>query len=145
MATKDRYLRRNDRTIDRSIRDLIKRKEKTISVGYERFMQSALDHLIEVHNSTDHHVNEDSTVACGIIHDGAIVKIWGHNGGEQVKWKKATVRLQNLVPELPREGWVGVLLSGMKGWYNVDKEMGHLTDTASWSRDNFTKYFKPIK
>lgn len=131
--------------IDSSIRNLIKRKERIISDGYVAFMQAALDHLVEVHTSTDHHVNEDSTIACGIIHNGNVLRIWGHDGSEQVKWEKATARLLKIVPELPREGWVGVLLSGMKGWYNVEKEMGHLTDTASWSKDNFTKYFKPIK
>lgn len=144
MATMQRYERRNERTIDRSIDKFIKREVKIVSAGYLNFMQAALDYLIEVHAASDHHVNEDSTLACGIIHDGKVVKIWGHRGAEQVKWKKATERLRNIVPGLPQEGWVGVLLSGMKGWYNVDKEMGHLKETASWSRDNFTKYFKSI-
>jgi len=145
MATKEAYLRRNERIIRKSINRLMRDEEKIISKGYKDFMQAALDYLVEVHASTDHHVNEDSTLACGIIRDGKVVKIWGHDGGEQVKWQKATVRLMNIVPTLPQEGWVGVLLSGMKGWYNVDKEQGHLQETATWSKSNFTKFFKPIK
>lgn len=144
MGTKASEVRRNDRTIDRSIQKFTERTEKTISSGYLRFMEASLSHLIEVHETSDHHVNEDSTLACGIFHDGEIIKIWGHKGGQQVKWKKATERLLAISSLLPQEGWVGVLLSGMKGWYNVDKEMGHLQDTASWSKDNFAKYFKPL-
>jgi hypothetical protein len=138
-----RQQRNNDRVIDNAIRKLMERKDKIVEAGFLAFMQSAMDYLVDVHNSSDHHVNEDSTLACGVIHNGSVVRIWGHKGTEQVKWKKATVRLQAIVPELPQEGWVGVLLSGMKGWYNVEKEMQHLTDTVSWSKDNFAKYFKP--
>lgn len=145
MATKERYQRLNDRTIDKSIGRFIKAQFDESLKGYESFLQGALDHLIKVHESSDHHVNEDSTLACGIIYNGSVLRIWGHNGSEQVKWKKATERLLAIVPQLPQKGWVGVLLSGMKGWYNVDKEMGHLTDTASWAGDNFTKYFRPVR
>lgn len=144
MATRDQYRSRNDRAIEKAVAKLVERKEKVVEAGFLAFMQSAMDYLVSVHNSTDHHVNEDSTLACGVFHDGQTIKIWGHSGTEQTAWKKATWRLQNIVPELPQKGWVGVLLSGMKGWYNVDKEMGHLTDAASWSRDSFTKYFKPL-
>ena len=108
------------------------------------FMEAALEHLVEVHDPNEHHVNEDRTLACGIVHDGVVVKIWGHDGPQTVKWKKATERLLNIVPTLPKKGWVGVLLSGMKGWYNVEKEMGYLTDTATWSKGSFTRYFKPV-
>ena len=138
-----RQQRNNDRVIDNAIRKLMERKDKIVEAGFLAFMQSAMDYLVDVHNSSDHHVNEDSTLACGVIHNGSVVKIWGHKGTEQVKWKKATWRLQNIVPELPQKGWVGVLLSGMKGWYAVEKEMNHLTDTVSWSKENFAKYFKP--
>lgn len=145
MATKAGYLRRNERTINRTIDALIKQQEKIIKSGYEEFMQSALDYLIEVHNASDHHVNENDTLACGIIHDGKMIKVWGHGGPETVPWKKATEIIRNLVPTLPDEGWVGILLSGMTGWYNVDKEMGHLGETLVWAQDSFEKFFKPIK
>jgi len=133
----------NDAVIDKSIQKFIERRDKIVEKGFMAFMQSAMDYLVSVHNASDHHVNEDSTLACGVVHDGQVVKIWGHDGTEQVRWKKATWRLQNIVPELPQKGWVGVLLSGMKGWYAVEKEMGHLHDTISWSKGNFAKYFKP--
>ena len=133
----------NDKVIDRSIERLRKSQYDTILYGYTNFMKGALEHLIEVHDSSDHHVNEDSTLACGIFYNGSVVMIWGHRGFEQVRWRKAPVRLLEIASTLPQKGWVGVLLSGMKGWYNVEKEMGHLHDTISWSKGNFAKYFKP--
>ena len=140
----DKWVRRNERTIVRSLRRLMQSEHDTILAGYNKFMQAAMDHLIGVHAATEHHVHEDNTLAWAIIHNGEVVMVYGHKGGESVRWKTAPEYILRLVPSLPKEGWIGILLSGVKGWYNVEREMGYLTDTASWARDSFTKYFKPI-
>lgn len=141
---KDR-LRQNERTIERSLRQLAKREYDTVLSGYVQFMQAAMNHLIEEHSASEHHVNEDNTLAWAIVHDGNVVMIYGHKGGEQVRWTTAPGYLLRIIPTLPNTGWIGILLSATKGWYNVEREMGYLTDTLSWAKDSFTKYFKPVK
>lgn len=140
-----RYERRNESKIRRSFDLLLRREYNVVYQGYCDYLQSALEYLAGTHDAEDHHVNEDDTMAWGLIHDREILRAEGYKGGEAVELNDAKDMLLDVVRSLPQKGWVGVIIAGMRGWYNVQKEIGYLNRTAEWARDNFIKNFKPIK
>lgn len=143
MAT---YQAQNKRVISQAFSRFRKEDERIIEEGMIRVAKAGLDFLIEAHEHHPYahrHPEEVDTMAYAIAHNGAIVASQGYNGnGDDLPGNAQEAAERLLAGSI---GWTAIVLSDMEGWYRVDWEWGFLQYSSDEIKENFNKYFKPIR
>lgn len=144
-----KYQRQNSRTITRAFRRLATSKDVVIEKGMRELLQKAVIYALQSHDS-DHvlHTLMGDSYGWLLMHDGKHV---AHEvtTGRMDKEGYAEVTLMAVSKEVKQEGWVGVVMAGMRSdsvtLFEVDYEESILRETADHVLQSFGKYFKPIK
>ena len=142
-----RYEHQNRLVIQRSLARLRKSEEETILAGMCKVVEAGLEYLLEAHDMHSplmRHQTETDTLGYALAHNGVIVKSGMHNGGDNLDLPgQAMADAQEILSTT--NGWAAVILSDMRGWYNVNLEIDFLGYSADKVKENFHRYFKPVK
>jgi len=135
----------NNGIIERAFRRLSANEEKIVADGMCRLAKAGLEYLVEAHDFAEvvlNHPNESNTVAYAVAKDGAIVRgeyLDNNNGRRGDALEQAKALLSGT------KGWNAIIISDMKGWYNVAWEMDFLHYSVAQIKADFHKFFKKIK
>ena len=141
-----RLEQRNQKVIQKSLTRLRTSEQKTAENAMRKIVMVGLEYLIDAHNMHDmfmSHTQENDTLGYALAHDGMIVMSGQHNGGNEDLPGNAKEKAINLLSGT--QGWVAVILSDMQGWYRVDYETDFLLYSAEQVRQDFNRFFKPVK
>lgn len=139
-----KYSESNKQAIIRGLSRLRRDADEVMRIGMHEYLEAALDYLISVHKDGMLHTEESDTLGCAIVHNGQLIEVWGQDRGASAPDNSATEMLKQKAMSVPKQGWVGIVLSGMHGWYSVDLELDYLNQTVDWSKGTFMNYFKPL-
>ena len=136
----------NDSVIKRAFEKFKSREYRIIEEGMIRLARMGLEYLIEEHNNFDmfeHHVLEENTLGWAVAYDGKLITSGCHHGSDTDLPGDARA-VAEAVATAHSEGWVAIILSDMKGYYNESREMDFLIDTEFNIASEFSNYFKPF-
>lgn len=141
------YEQRNRQVIQRSLSRLQASEEATILDGMMKVVEAGLEFLVEIHEDySPHmsHLHETDTLGYALAHEGIIVKSGMHSGGDYLDLPgRAMEEAQDLLSTT--HGWAAIILSEMRGWYSVNLEITFLSYSADMVKQNFRRYFKPVR
>jgi hypothetical protein len=137
--------RKNNATIQDAFARLIKTKDEVIEAGMYDVLENAVHVALAAHNETHQsHIQIGDTYGWMLVHNHRIVEIsvvaTDDNRGNATKQLRAKLR------ELPKTGWIGVVMAGMQpaSYFSVTYELGTLEYARTATLLNFFQFFKPI-
>lgn len=137
--------KKNERTIKNAFDRLKANKDEIIRSGMydllERAVWIALDAHDERHQS---HIEMGDTYGWMLVHNGNIEEI-SVVATDRNKGKTASM-LRKKLKELPKKGWIGVVMAGLKPakYFSVVYELGMLDYSKQMTEQDFLKYFNEI-
>lgn len=140
------YRRQNDKTIRRAFAGITAGLSGRIENAMVELLKSAVIYALQNHDD-DHqmHILMGDTYGWILLHDGVEVRreVTAHHSSEAFS---ANLLLSNAIPELPKTGWIGVVMAGMQPakWFAVQYEQDILIDTAKVTRNRALSLFKKI-
>ena len=140
------YQSKNAKVIDNAVMRFRANAEKAIEAGIKNLALAGMSFLVEAHDSHREgmlHTEEDNTLAYAVAHDGTIIESGSFKGNGDDMPGDAMNKAKSLLSGT--SGWVAIILSEMEGWYRVDWEQDFLHYSAEQVRQNFRKFFKPVK
>lgn len=137
--------RKNNSTIQDAFARLIKTKDEVIEAGMYDVLENAVHVALAAHNDAHQsHIQIGDTYGWMLVHNHRIVEIsvvaTDDNRGNATKQLRAKLR------ELPKTGWIGVVMAGMQpaSYFSVRYELGTLEHARTVTLLNFFQFFKPI-
>ena len=137
--------RKNNATIQDAFARLIKTKDEVIEAGMYDVLENAVHVALAAHNETHQsHIQIGDTYGWMLVHNHRIVEIsvvaTDDNKGN------ASKQLREKLRELPKTGWIGVVMAGMQpaSYFSIAYELGTLEHAKNITLLNFYNFFKPI-
>ena len=140
------YQSKNTQVIRNAITRFRNDADTIIENGICDVARAGLTFLVEAHDAYREnmsHTVEEDTLAYAVAHNGTVIRSGYYNGGGEDIPGDAMNKAKSLLSGT--SGWVAIILSEMEGWYRVDWEQDFLQYSADTIRQNFRKYFKPVK
>lgn len=149
-----KYTRRNETAIRRGFRRLSYNKDMAIEAGMKEMMDNAMLFALGEHDENHwFHKSTENSYGWAVIHDGVgvanKVNEGRHGGGDALE------QLMEASREAPQKGWIGILLASFRVGndkptprmflFELDYEMSLLYETRDMTREQFNRYFKPIR
>ena len=136
---------KNKQTIENAFARLVKVQDEVIEAGMYDVLENAVHVALAAHNEGHQkHIEIGDTYGWMLVHNHKIVEIavvaTDDNRGDATKQLRAKLR------ELPKTGWIGVVMAGMKpaSYFSVAYELGTLEHARNVTLINFFQFFKPI-
>lgn len=137
--------RANISIINNAFARLIKTKDEVIEAGMYDVLENAVHVALEAHNAEHQlHLEIGDTYGWMLVHNHRIVEIsvvaTDDNRGN------ATKQLREKLRELPKTGWIGVVMAGMQpaSYFSIAYELGTLEHARTATLLNFKQFFKPL-
>lgn len=144
------YTQKNKDTIKRGFAALSASAERVMEEGLNRFLDLALQYLIDAHDmyfthgTATRHLSENDTLGYAVIHNGKIVNMVAQAGGEWTPRGNVGAKLRTIATDSPK-GWVGIVCSDLENdWYRVDWEFDFLLYSKNMTRESFDKCFRRV-
>lgn len=141
------YQDRNKVIIDRAFSRLAESEGVILREGAVRAAKAGLDFLLEAHDNYPRpllHPGETDTLGYAVAYNGSIVSSAAHIGGENEDLPgSAKEEAERLL--FGTRGWRIIVLSDMENWYRWDLEIDFLMYSADEIREDFHKFFKPVR
>lgn len=135
----------NRQTIENAFLRFTRNKDEIIRAGMYGLLEDAVQIALEAHDEAHQaHIELGDTYGWMLVHNHKIEEVavvaTAENKG------KASRQLRAQLKNLPKEGWVGVVMAGLKPakYFSVHYELGILGFSFHMTKDNFFKYFKPL-
>lgn len=142
---KSKTYTKNKDVIKNAFSRLVKTKDEVIETGMYDVLENAVKVALEAHNEAHQsHIQIGDTYGWMLVHNHRIVEIsvvaTDDNRGN------ATKQLRSKLRDLPKEGWIGVVMAGMQpaSYFSVAYELGTLEHARTITQLNFFQFFKPI-
>ena len=136
---------KNKETINNAFARLVKTKNEVIEAGMYDVLENAVHVALAAHNEAHQkHIEIGDTYGWMLVHNHKIVEIsvvaTDDNRGNATKQLRAKLR------ELPKTGWIGVVMAGMQpaSYFSVAYELGTLEHARTATLLNFKQFFKPL-
>lgn len=136
---------KNKETIKNAFALLVKRKNEIVEAGMYDVLENAVHVALAAHNEGHQkHIEIGDTYGWMLVHDHKIVEIsvvaTDDNRGNATKQLRAKLR------ELPKKGWIGVVMAGMQpaSYFSISYELGTLEHARTATLLNFKQFFKPL-
>lgn len=136
---------KNKETITNAFSRLVKTKNEVIEAGMYDVLENAVHVALATHNEAHQkHIEIGDTYGWMLVHNHKIVEIsvvaTDDNRGNATKQLRAKLR------ELPKTGWIGVVMAGMQpaSYFSVAYELGTLEHARTATLLNFKQFFKPL-
>ena len=120
-------------------------KDEIIRAGMYGLLEDAVQMALDAHDDKHKsHIEIGDTYGWMLVHNGKIEEIavvaTDKNEG------KATQMLKAKKKDLPKKGWIGVVMAGMEpaSFFSVIYEMGMLDYSLQMTEQNFFQYFNEI-
>lgn len=120
-------------------------KDEIIRAGMYGLLEDAVQLALHAHDDKHKsHIEIGDTYGWMLVHNGKIKEIavvaTDKNEG------KATQMLKAKRKDLPKKGWIGVVMAGMEpaSFFSVIYEMGMLDYSLQMTEQNFFQYFNEI-
>lgn len=140
------YQSKNEKVIRNAFTRFRANVDRIIENGMRNLAQAGMAFLVDAHDShRDNmmHTEEVDTLGYAVAHNGTIIESGSYKGGGDDFPGDAMNKAKALLAGT--SGWVAIILSEMEGWYRVDWEQDFLHYSADQVRQNFRKFFKPVK
>jgi hypothetical protein len=137
-----KQIKKNNNTIDKAFDRLCRSEYDTVLNGYRRMLDEAIEYSLHLHDVTHHkHLEIGDTYAFGIFKDGVMVdsKVWPI---ESDKRGNVMRHLNNL--DVPKRGWVGVVMAEMSGsvaFFSTEFEITTLSAAIGHISQMFRQFF----
>lgn len=135
----------NQKTIEDAFARFTQAKDEVIRSGMYALLEDAVQIALEAHDEKHQaHIELGDTYGWMLVHNHKIEEIavvaTSDNKG------KATKMLRSKLRELPKTGWCGVVMAGLKPaeYFSVRYELGILGFSLHITKENFHEYFKAI-
>ena len=142
---KSKTYTKNKDVIKNAFSRLVKTKDEVIEAGMYDVLENAVHVALAAHNETHQsHIQIGDTYGWMLVHNHRIVEIsvvaTDDNRGN------ATKQLRTKLRDLPKTGWIGVVMAGMQpaSYFSVAYELGTLEHARTITQLNFFQFFKPI-
>lgn len=142
---KSKTYTKNKDVIKNAFSRLVKTKGEVIETGMYDVLENAVHVALAAHNETHQsHIQIGDTYGWMLVHNHRIVEIsvvaTDDNRGNATKQLRAKLR------DLPKTGWIGVVMAGMQpaSYFSVAYELGTLEHARTITQLNFFQFFKPI-
>ena len=137
--------RKNNDIIKDAFTRLTKTKDEVIEAGMYDMLEIAVQVALAAHNGTHQsHIQIGDTYGWMLVHNHRLVEIsvvaTDDNRGN------ATKQLREKLRELPKTGWIGVVMAGMQpaSYFSIIYELGTLEYARNITLLNFKQFFKPL-
>lgn len=136
---------KNKDTIKNAFDRLMKNKNEIVEAGMYDVLQNAVNVALAAHNNEHQsHILIGDTYGWMLVHNHKIVEISVEATEENLG--NATKQLRAKLKELPKTGWIGVVMAGMQpaSYFSVAYEVGTLEHARNVTLLNFFQFFKPV-
>lgn len=123
--------RANSKTIGAAFKRLLKSERSSIGSALPKMLDDCVKEALDLHDARhQRHIDLGDNYGWVAVHDGKEI-------GRKVKAEagKSTAEAGAILDRLSSgadgQGWTGYVMAGMKGYYNLDYEIGILNDVAS--------------
>ena len=137
--------RKNNDIIKNAFTRLIKTKDEVIEAGMYDLLENAVHVALAAHNEKHQsHIQIGDTYGWMLVHNHRTVEIsvvaTDDNRGN------ATKQLREKLRELPKTGWIGVVMAGMQpaSYFSITYELGTLEHARTITLLNFKQFFNPL-
>ena len=120
-------------------------KDEVIRQGMYGLLEDAVQIALEAHDEKHQsHIELGDTYGWMLVHNRKIEEIAVVATDNNVG--KATTQLRKAVKDLPKKGWVGVVMAGLEpaDYFAVVYEMGMLDYSKQITLQNFNQYFTKL-
>lgn len=135
----------NRQVIKNAFARLKSTKDEVIRAGMYGLLENAVQIALDAHDEKHQsHIEIGDTYGWMLVHDRKIEEIavvsTSDNRG------RATEQLRAKVKDLPKDGWVGVVMAGLEpaNYFSVIYETGMLDFAVQMTKQDFSQYFKAI-
>ena len=133
------YENMNAMVIRQGFARLVANRDRLIERGYRAILPECVMYALASHDA-EHHLHTDINDFYG----------WAllHNGRELARWTNRPDnhgRVDEAISSVPQSEWVGVIIAGMRSYYNADYEIAILNETKDvFVKGYWKRYFTPI-
>lgn len=135
----------NEQIIKNAFARFSANKDEVIRSGMYGLLEDAVQFALAIHDERHQsHIEIGDTYGWMLVHNHRIEEIsvvaTADNRG------KATKKLRSKLAKLPAKGWVGVVMAGLEpaNYFAVTYEVGIINNTATMTKQTFTRYFTEI-
>lgn len=135
----------NEQVIKNALARLKSVKDEVIRQGMYGLLEDAVQIALDAHDEKHQsHIEIGDTYGWMLVHNRKIEEIAVVATDNNIG--KATKKLRASLKNLPKEGWVGVVMAGLEptSYFSVVYEMGMLDYSLQITKQNFNQYFKKL-